>query len=138
MEKPIFETYHLTGDNLQVAVKLAQSVSVYRFDTASIYGNEKQLFGLVETTHITSKIYNANNKDQLQREIKRIRKRYNGKLPSIIFLRRPMPHECWEALCKLKNEGCVIEVSNYSIDLLEKLLDFCGERNLPHSRNQSN
>lgn len=132
MDSLIFGTYHLTGDMLFPAIQLAKNAGFTRFDTATIYGNEKQLYEIIPHAQITSKIYNAHNKDQINRQLKRLRKRYGGELPSSLLLHRPMPHECWETLCELKEkEGITIGVSNYSIDLLQRLLDYCAEQSLP-------
>lgn len=130
MENIIFGTYHLRGELLKPSLKLAQEFSINRYDTAILYGNERQIYESVPNSIITTKIYTANNKNQVYRDLKRIRKRYGGKLPSCILLHRPMPIECWVALTSVKSEGVTIGVSNYSIDMLEHLINYCNENSI--------
>jgi len=130
-----FGTYQLRGELLENAINQYFSVakasqSIYKFDTAQLYQNERELTMLLSKHmsnptqfHLTTKI----------RKITSTQATYQAILRSInhlrpfsltVLLHRPMPIASWRALEQVKTEGLVKEigVSNYGIRDLRNLL----------------
>lgn len=144
----IFGLYHVKHEALANLIQNAHTCGIHRFDTAELYRNEKRCAELCNGSDIiTTKIYSATNIPQLQKLVKRSIRRFGSKKIDNLLLHKPMPNSCWKALTELlffktssKNfDGFTplgplvgqIGVSNYDLDSLKDLLDYCEKTNLP-------
>jgi len=131
----IFGLYHVPYNEVEQRILNAKSMSITHFDTAQLYGNER-ICGEIcnETDVITSKIYAANTAGQVDKLVKRSLRRFmntaNNTSIDCMLLHRPMPHECWGALSKYSNNFKRLGISNYDINSLKSLLEYCETMNL--------
>lgn len=131
----IFGLYHVPYDKVQQRILNAKSVGITHFDTAQLYGNERICAETcTESDTITTKIYAANTPGQVDKLVKRSLRRFSGTSNNssidCMLLHRPMPHECWSALCLHADKFKRVGVSNYDMNGLKHLLEYCQSMNL--------
>ena len=132
-------TWQAQGKNCIHAVEFALSHGYSLVDTAQAYGNESQVGEGWKASgrdrdeiFITTKIRNANQgydstKKSFEKSLDALKTDYVDLLliywPDVNNFSRTLA--TWQALIELQQEGvcCSIGVSNFTIDLLEKLLD---------------
>ncbi len=122
-----------TADTIAYALKLGYSL----IDTSSDYGTQRGVGeGVKKSNRARSSIYIVTKveetDDAYQRTISNL-KELDMDYVDLMLIHRPPPYgageELWEGLIKAKQEGLTrdIGVSNYSIDLIEKLIETSGE-----------
>ncbi|CAH6419269.1 Aldo/keto reductase [uncultured virus] len=135
----IFGLYPVTHDDVARRISFAHKLGLTRFDTAQIYGNERACAEACnETDTITTKIYACNIAGQVDKLVKRSINRFSRsktikdppstfipKKIDTMLLHRPMPNECWGALCVHADKFNNIGISNYDFNGLKDLLSYC-------------
>lgn len=126
----IFGTYNVSFDRVESQIKMSKDMGIAHYDTAQLYRNEKYVADYCdENDHVTTKIFSANNPNQLAKQIKRSIRRFGKKKITTMLLHRPMPNDCWKELCRY-SEFNKIGISNYDYNGLVDLLNYCQKNNL--------
>ena len=129
--KFIFGLYHVPYAEVPRRMNMAHRSGITRFDTAQLYGNESLCAESSNSDDmITTKLYAANTTDQTYKLIKRSLTRFGSKRINTMLLHRPMPNECWNALTSRADQFDTIGVSNYDINGLQILLDYCETKQI--------
>ncbi|ARF10365.1 aldo/keto reductase [Hokovirus HKV1] len=126
MDRIIYGTYKLTYEQAINLINHALTLNINNFDTAQLYGNEKAFLKINKDYNVTTKIYHATTTSQLENRIKMSKKRFNKDIDTIL-LHREMPNEFWNIMSNLESK---IGISNYSLESLISLMDYCTINNL--------
>jgi diketogulonate reductase-like aldo/keto reductase len=123
------------GKETRRAVGYALEIGYRLFDTAKLYGNERDVGAAVresgiprEEIFVTTKLWNDDHGYEAGlRAFERSRKELGLDYVDLYLIHWPVPrlrHESWKALLKLKEDGLArsIGVSNYTTRHLEELL----------------
>lgn len=129
-----FGVYKLTNENFETAVGEAIKAGYRHFDTAKIYGNEKNLGIEIkkskvtrEEFFITSKVWNTDHGyEATKKAFRQTCKDLNLDYLDMYLIHFASPHylETWKAIEELYLEGKikVIGVANFEIQHLEELI----------------
>ena len=132
-EDLIFGLYHVPFDAVKERMDNAHRCGIKHYDTAQLYGNERIC---AENCHpddvITTKIYAANNANQVHKLVKRSIRRFGSKRINCMLLHRPMPNICWHALTQHIHQFDNIGISNYDLNGLKNLIEYCNETGIAH------
>lgn len=128
----IFGFYHVKHTDVEALMNMARSLGITNFDTAEMYGNQQQCSNNLQSGEfLTTKIYNANYPAQITKHVTKLDKhgRFDG-----VLLHRPMPNDCWKALVQSGSKYKYLGVSNYDINGLNDLINYCTKESLqyPH------
>src|SRR5213594_3618873 len=123
------------GKATRNAVAYALGIGYRLFDTAKLYGNERDLGVAVRESDIprdevfvTTKLWNNDQGyESALRAFEKSRRELSLDYVDLYLIHWPVPglrHESWKALLKIRDEGLArsIGVSNYTIRHLEELL----------------
>lgn len=128
----IFGLYHVPYGDVTERMTNARKAAITRFDTAQLYGNERICAENCKPDDVvTTKIYAANTADQVHKLVKRSIRRFGSKKINNILLHRPMPNICWHALTQHSHDFDNIGISNYDLNGLKSLIDYCNEMGIP-------
>jgi diketogulonate reductase-like aldo/keto reductase len=129
----IYGFYHVPHNQVADRIGMARAAGIHTFDTAQLYGNERQCaqFAL-EGEAITTKIFAASTPAQIAKLVKRSIHRFEkgGSPIRTLLLHRPMSNECWAELVKCGASIPILGVSNYDFNGLQLLLDYCRDHQL--------
>ncbi len=128
----IYGLYNVPHSMVPEAVTMAHDLGINKFDTAQLYGNETICYESVKNfddVQITTKIYHANTTQQLSHRLLQTEKRIP--IPNkTILLHRWMDPCMWSQLAGCINRRTRIGVSNYTVETLQELLQYCVENKL--------
>src|SRR5713226_6493703 len=123
------------GKETRKAVAYALQIGYRLFDTAKLYGNERDVGVAVresgiprEEIFVTTKLWNNDHGyESALRAFEKSRRELGLDYVDLYLIHWPVPglrQESWKALLKIRDEGLVraIGVSNYTIRHLEELL----------------
>src|SRR5207247_8914384 len=124
-----------SGKATRKAVACALEIGYRLFDTAKLYGNERDLGAAVresgiprEEIFVTTKLWNNDHGyESALRAFEKSRRELGVDYVDLYLIHWPMPglrHESWKALQKIRHQGLArsVGVSNYTIRHLEELL----------------
>jgi len=124
-----------SGKETRKAVAYALQIGYRLFDTAKLYGNERDLGVAVresgiprEEIFVTTKLWNNDHGyESALRAFEKSRRELGLESVDLYLIHWPVPglrHESWKALLKIHDQGLArsIGVSNYTIRHLEELL----------------
>jgi len=124
-----------SGKETRKAVAYALQIGYRLFDTAKLYGNERDLGVAVresgiprEEIFVTTKLWNNDHGyESALRAFDKSRRELGLETVDLYLIHWPVPglrHESWKALLKIHDQGLAhsIGVSNYTIRHLEELL----------------